>query len=184
MARQKFEKGQTVYCHRGGTMYHKAIVMRPDMVQKGLRTHYVGVRYINAKGEPEGSEWPITNRANLILTEEAFNQNNRAKTVADLRGDMRAYATFERDFQPYFDQAEIISRTLLNTVSVAPDPDDVRELAHYLRGMFTFTTSYSRLTREGVRALRANKRATAAQAMGGLAAMGEEPPELAEEAGA
>lgn len=184
MARQTFTEGQTVYCHRGGTMYRKAIVMRPDMTQKGLRMHYVGVRYINTKGQPEGSEWPITNRANLIITEEAFNQINKAKRAARLHDDMRAYARFESNFQLYFDQAKIIARTLLNTVGVADtDPDDVGELAHYLRGLFTFSASYTQLSRGDVRTLRSNKRAEATQAMGELASMGEEAPELAEEAG-
>ncbi len=185
MARQTFTKGQTVYCHRGGTMYRKAIVMRPDMVKKGLRTHYVGVRYINDKGRPGGHEWPITNRANLILTEEAFNQKNRAKLVARLHGDMRAYDKFERAFQPYFDQAKIILLNAMNTVGVANvDPDEVRELAHYLRGMFTFTSSYGQLTRSEVRTLRADKRGEANHAKRQLETMGEEAPELAEEAGA
>ncbi len=178
MARQKFEKGQTVYCHRWGNHYKKAIVVRPDMVKAGLRTHYVGVRYIDAKGKPEGAEWPITNRANLIFTEEAYNEINKAKTVAKLHSDIRAYAEFERGMLPYFNQAEIILRGHSNR-----EPHDVNELAHYLRGMFTFTSSYSRLTRDGVRTLRADKRATAAQARSELATMGEEAPELAEEAG-
>ena len=186
MARQTFTKGQTVYCHRWNDTFRKAIVIRPDIAKAGQQTHYVGVRYINGKGEPEGHEWPITNRINLILTEEAFNEINRAKAADDLRGDMAAYASFERTFQPYFEQAEIICRTLLNTVGVANvEPADVSELAHYLRGMFTFTTPDSRrMTRDGVRTLRREKRATAAMAMGGLAAMGEDVPELAEEAGA
>ncbi len=183
MARQQFEKGQIVYCHRW--QYKKAIVMRPDIVKAGQRTHYVGVRYINADGQPEGAEWPITNRANLILTEEAFNEINRAKDIAGLRADMEDYARIEHKFQPYFDQAKIILLNAMNTVGVAnTDPDDVSELAHYLRGMFAFTTPHGRLTREGVRTLRQEKRATAAQAMGGLAAMGEDVPTLAEEAGA
>lgn len=184
MTRQTFTEGQTVHCKRWGNQYKKAIVRRPDMVQKGLQTHYVGVQYVNSKSEPEGAEWPITNRRDLILTEEAFNEIGRAKIIADYRRDMSAYATFERDFQPYFDQAEIICRTLLNTVGVNVQPEDVRELAHYLRGMFTIASSSRQLTRVAVRALRDTKRATAAMAMGSLAAMGEEAPELAEEAGA
>ena len=182
MARQQFEKGQTVYYRHWGNQYKKAIVMRPDITKAGQRTHYVGVRYINAKGQ--GSEWLITNRANLIFTEEAFNEIGRAKTIAKLHGTIRAYANFERDFLPYFEQAEIICRTLLNTVGLTPEPSDVNELAHYLRGMFGFGLAHSRLTQGDVRTLRATKRAEAAQAMGSLTAMGEDAPGLAEEAGA
>ncbi len=184
MARQTFTKGQIVYCHRWGNVYKKAIVVRPDIVKAGLRTHYVGVRYIDAKGKPEGIDYPITNRANLILTEEAYNEIERAKTVAKLHSTIRAYAEFERGVLPYFDQAEIICRTLLNTVGLTVEPHDVNELAHYLRGMFTFKSSYSQLTRDGVRVLRREKRADASRARGELAAMGEEAPDLADEASA
>ena len=189
MARQQFEKGQTVYCHRGGTVYKKAIVTNPDIKKYGFgrigrKTHYVNVRYINPKGQPEGSEWPITNRANLILTEEAHNEMTRGQTIIDLHRDITAYAKFEDEFARYFEQAKIIYRTLMNTVAVADtDAADIRELAHYLRGMFGFLATYRQLTRDEVRTLRATKLATAAQAMGELAAMGEEAPELAKEAG-
>lgn len=180
MPRQTFTEGQIVWCKRYGNVYKKAIVLRPDMVQAGQRTHYVGVQYINANDQPEGAEWPTTNRANLILTEEAFNEIKRAKNANRLRRDIAAYAHFERDFQPYFEQAEIICRTLVGH----NEPDDVAELAHYLRGMFSFTSSYSRLTRDGVRTLRLEKHATAAIARAALVAMGENAPELAKEAGA
>lgn len=188
MSRQTFTKGQTVYCHRWSDHYKKAIVTSPDLMKRGLtnrKTHYVGVRYINHEGQPEGSEWPITNRSNLIITEEAFDKIEKAKIIANLHGDMRAYETFEQEFRPYFKQAEIISRTLFNTVGEASvEPADIRELAHYLRGMFGFTITRRQLTRAGVRALRKARRTTAARARDELTAMGEEPPELAEEAGA
>ena len=190
MERQKFEKGQTVYCHRGGTVYKKAIVTNPDIEKYGFgrigrKTHYVGVRYINQKGQPEGSEWPITNRRNLILTEEAHDQMTRGQIIDDLHRDMMAYTRFEDDFGQYFDQAKIIYRTLLNTVGVADtDPADVRKLAHYLRGMFKFLPTYRQLTHNEVRMLRHEKHATAAGARDKLVSMGEEAPELAKEAGA
>ena len=190
MARQKFEIGQTVYCHRGGTVYRKAVVANPDIEKNsfegrvGRKTHYVGVRYINQKGQPEGAEWPITNRSNLILDEESFNKMERAKIIERLHSDVRAYNTFEDEFTRYYEQAEIICRTLLNSVSIAVEHEDVRELAHYLRGMFGFLSVYRRLARDEVKELRQEKLADADEALDELGKMGENRPELAKEAGA
>ena len=177
MTRQKFEIGQTVYCHRGGSIHRKAVVTSPNLEKEGFsgrKIHSVGVRYINQKGQPEGAEWPITNRSNLICDEEAFNEMEKAKIVERLRSDIRAYNTFEDELRRYYDQAEIICRTLMG---------QNLELAHYLRGMFGFLSSYRQLTRDGVKELRADKRGEAARAMGELAAMGEDGPELSKEMG-
>ncbi len=184
MARQTFTEGQTVYCHRLGDNYKKAIVIVPDVMTPGFtgrNTHYVGVRYINKEGQPEGSEWPITNRSNLILTEEAFNGINRAKDITRLHGDIRAYTNFERDFLLYFTQAETICRTLMPVGAYGPH--NVNELAHYLRGTFQLT-KYQRMDRDDVRTLRLEKRQAAVDARDALAAMGEDAPELAKETGA
>ncbi len=191
MARQTFEKGQTVYCHRYGGAYRKAIVAQPDIVKKSFaiagkgqrNMHYVGVIYVNHQGAAEGSEWPIQNTIRAIISEEAYNAIKTAKYSAELRSDIRAYTRFEEDFLRYFEQAEIICRTLLGG-HIVVEPSEVSELAHYLRGMFAFASQYSRMDREGVRTLRQEKRATAAIAHNSLVAMGEEAPELVKEAGA
>ncbi len=191
MARQTFEKGQTVYCHNYSGTYRKAIVARPDITKQSFDSgaggrrdvHYVGVNYFGPGGVADTErEWPILNNSRLIITEEVYQEFKRAKTAAEMHRDILAYTKFEENFLLYFDQAEIICRAVLDGRNA--EPSEVNELAHYLYGMFQFASSYQRLDRGGVRARRREKRATAASARDALAALGEEAPELTKEAGA
>jgi hypothetical protein len=179
MARQQFERGQTVYVHRYSGRWQKAIVADPDIVKMSPGWHgkkrainYVGVNYVDMVGVDR--QWDILNNRLRIITEEENAKLDRAKDIGKLHQIIADYRAFETNFAKYVEQARIILEEQVTKAGL----DDIDELAHYLRGTFSFRGDYSRLTRGEVRKVRADKRTEAQAAQVTLQVLGEPPPEL------
>jgi hypothetical protein len=185
MARQTFEKGQTVYvAYYSRHNWRKAVVATPDVVKQsfgyyGKRRdiHYVGICYVKDDGTVDVDRtWDVLNNRRRIVTEEAHAEIKQAKDIGELRQAIDAHRAFETDFARYVEQARIIVGTLPASEPVGSS--EINKLAHYLRGMFSFRSEYRRSTNTEVRALRADYRADAADARAALKGLGVEAPEL------
>lgn len=190
MARQTFTKGQTVYVARHSRHnwrnWRKAVVAKPDVVHTSsgfgggrLRRrdiHYVAIHEIDTRtGKVVADrEWEVLNNCQQIVTEDRYAEIAQAENIGKLRQTIDAHRVFEVDFAKYVEQARIILEAQVTKAGL----DDIDELAHYLRGMFSFRGDYNRQTRGDVRKVRADKRAEAQAAQVTLQALGVEAPEL------
>ncbi len=184
MARQTFEKGQTVYVARySRNHWRKAVVANPDIEKTAYgfgpanRTiHYVGISYVKDDGTvDEGNEWPILNNRQQIVTAERYAEIAQANDIAKLRGTIRAHRKFEEDLDRFTKQATAI----INTMVTRDGSIDVLELALHLRGVFSFRSSYIQQTAAQVARTRAEYLAGAHKAQTALHKLGVQPPELA-----
>lgn len=178
MARQQFEQGQTVYMRTYGNSYRKGIVAEPDVKRKaftggnGRDVHYVSVAYVDQDGAVDMSRtWHVLNNRRQIIDDATYQNIARAKGTAKMRRIIDDHRNFEARHALYIEEARIITEAL---PAPTANPNDINELALYLRGMFDFRHyRRSRQTRIDVQEERDALLHAATEARAQLAAQGE-----------